>query len=152
MAGVVMPLQQLSRWMLGLKVNNRGVPLGNLRNVLFALRNAPEWQGVLAYDEFAARVITHKTLPWGEPRVQAWVDEHDTRACEWMQEQGIPAAAGVVGRAIQTVAREHRVHPVRSHLHALYWDLTPRLDVRHAAQPGHCVCDDQPGACLPLIR
>ena len=37
-------------------------------------------------------------------------------------------AAGVVGRAIQTVAREHCVHPVRSYLHALNWDRTPQLD------------------------
>ena len=113
-------------------VNNRGVPLGNLRNVLFALRNAPEWQDVLAYDEFAARVITQKPLPWGAPRVEGWADEHDTHACEWMQEQGIPAAAGVVGRAIQTVAREHCVHPVRSYLHAL--KLGPHATTRYMAR------------------
>jgi hypothetical protein len=64
MTSVVVPLQA-SHWTLGLSRNNRGAPLGNLRNVLFALRNAPEWQGVLAYDEFAARVITQKPLPWG---------------------------------------------------------------------------------------
>ena len=127
MTSVVVPLQA-SHWTLGLSRNNRGAPLGNLRNVLFALRNAPEWQGVLAYDEFAARVITQKPLPWGDPRVEGWADEHDTHACEWMQEQGIPVAAGVVGRAIQTVAREHCVHPVRSYLHALNWDRTSRLD------------------------
>ena len=46
MTSVVVPLQA-SHWTLGLSRNNRGAPLGNLRNVLFALRNAPEWQGVL---------------------------------------------------------------------------------------------------------
>jgi predicted P-loop ATPase len=113
---------------LGLTLNDRGVPFGNLRNVLFALRNAPEWQGVLAYDAFAARVITQKPPPWGNRTVEEWVDEHDTRACEWIQEQGVPAAPGVVGRAVQTVARENRVHPVRDYLHALNWDGTLRLD------------------------
>jgi putative DNA primase/helicase len=34
----------------------------------------------------------------------------------------------VVGRAVQTVARENRVHPVRDYLHALNWDGTLRLD------------------------
>ena len=125
---IVVPLQQGSHWTLGLTLNNRGVPLGDLRNVLYALRHAPEWQGVLAYDAFAARVITQKPLPWGDRTVEEWADDHDTRACEWMQEQGIPAAAGVVGRGIQTVARENRVHPVRDYLHALNWDGTPRLD------------------------
>ena len=32
------------------------------------------------------------------------------------------------GHAIQTVAREDRVHPVRDYLNALKWDGTPRLD------------------------
>ena len=127
MGSVVVPLQQGSYWTLGLTPNNRGVPFGNLRNVLYALRHASEWQGVLAYDAFAARVITQKPLPWGD-RTEEWADDHDTRACEWMQEQGIPAAAGVVGRGIQTVARENRVHPVRD-LHALNWDGTPRVNI-----------------------
>jgi predicted P-loop ATPase len=128
MGSVVVPLQQGSHWTLGLTPNNRGVPFGNLRNVLYALRHASEWQGVLAYDAFAARVITQKPLPWGD-RTEEWADDHDTRACEWMQEQGIPAAAGVVGRGIQTVARENRVHPVRDYLHALNWDGTPRVNI-----------------------
>ena len=129
MSSVVVPLQQADHWTLGLTLNNRGVPFGNLRNVLYALRNAPEWHGVLAYDEFAARVITRKPLPWGDRTVEEWADDHDTRACEWLQEQGIAAAAGVVGRGIQTVARENRVHPVRDYLNALNWDGTPRLDI-----------------------
>ena len=57
------------------------------------------------------------------------MDDHDTRTCEWMQEQGIPAPVGHVGRAIQTVAREKLVHPVRDYLNALKWDGTPRLDM-----------------------
>ena len=128
MVSVVVPLQQGGHWRLGLTLNSRGVPLGDLRNVLYALRHAPEWQGVLAYDAFAARVITQKPLPWEGRTIEGWSDYHDTRACEWMQERGITAAAGVVGRGIQTVARENRVHPVRDYLHALNWDGTPRLD------------------------
>jgi hypothetical protein len=60
-----------------LTLNNRGVPLENLRNVLFALRHAPEWQGVLAYDAFATRVITQEPTPRGR-MVEEWADEHDT--------------------------------------------------------------------------
>jgi predicted P-loop ATPase len=128
MAGLVVPLQQVNDWRSGLRLNNRGVPLGNLRNAIFALRNAPEWRNVLAYDAFAARVITQNAPPWGDRGGEAWADEHDSRTCEWLQDQGIPAAPGVVGRAVQTVARENCVHPVRQYLHALDWDRTPRLD------------------------
>ena len=130
MTNVVVPFPQVPDWKTGLTVNSKGIPLGNLRNVLHALRHAPEWHGVLAYDDFAACVITKKPPPWEGskgPTVKRWADEHDVRACEWMQEQDIPAL-GVVGRAIQSVARETRVHPVRDYLNALKWDGTPRLD------------------------
>ena len=128
MVSVVVPLQQGSHWRLGLTLNNRGVPLGDLRNLLYALRHAREWQGVLAYDAFAARVITQKLLPWGDRTGERWSDDDDTRACAWFQDVGIPATVGVVGRAIQTIARENPVHPVRDYLNALNWDGTPRLD------------------------
>ena len=72
-------------------------------------------------------MITQKPTPWGN-LVEEWDDEHDTRACEWVQEEGIPAAVGVIGRAIQNVARENRVHPVRDYLRRLSWGGTPRLE------------------------
>jgi predicted P-loop ATPase len=125
---VVVPIQREEHWTDGLMLDNRGVPLGNLRNVLHAFRHAPEWRVVLAFDEFAARVITTKPPPWGGPPGERWVDDHDTRACAWMQEQHIRAGRGDVGHAIQTVARENRVHPVREYLNALRWDGTPRID------------------------
>ena len=129
MSSVVMPLQsRRDHWTDGLMLNKHGVPLGNLRNVLYALRNAPEWHGVLAYDEFAARAITRKPPPWSDQTAERWTDYHDARACEWFQEHEIAAPAGVVGRGIQTVAREHPFHPVRDYLNALNWDGTPRLD------------------------
>jgi putative DNA primase/helicase len=115
-------------WSDGLMRNGRGVSLGNLRNLLYALRHAPEWESVLAYDEFAAHVVTQKPPPWGGPIVEQWGDEHDARGCEWIQEQEIPAAIGMVGRAIQTIAREIRIHPVREHLNGLQWDGTARIE------------------------
>ena len=46
-----MPLQSRpNHWTDGLTVNKHGVPRGNLRNVSYAFRNAPEWHDVLAYD------------------------------------------------------------------------------------------------------
>jgi putative DNA primase/helicase len=115
-------------WTDGLMLNRHGAALGNLRNVLHALRNAPEWKDLLAYDQFAARVTTRKSPPWGGRPVEQWGDEHDTRTCAWMQEHEIPAALGVVGRAIQTVARENCFDPVRDYLRALKWDGTTRIE------------------------
>ena len=124
-----MPLQsRRDHWTDGLMLTKHGVPLGNLRNVLHALRNAPEWHDVLAYDAFAARAIMKKPSPWNGQTGEQWTDYDDNRACEWFQEHEIAAAAGVVGRGIQTVAREHPFHPVRDYLNSLNWDGTTRLD------------------------
>lgn len=120
--------QPLNHWTLGLTVNKASTPLGNLRNAMFTLRNAPEWKGVLAYDEFAAKVITVKPPPWGGLAVDTWTDEQDTRACEWMQDHGIPVGVATLGRAIQSAARENSFHPVQQYLRGLHWDGTRRLE------------------------
>jgi predicted P-loop ATPase len=119
---------KMTEWRNGLQKSGRGEPRGNLFNVLHALRNAPEWTDVLAYDEFEIRVVTRRPPPWRGAKVAKWADDHDTRACAWFQDVGIPANVGVVGRAIQTIAREKPVHPVREYLKDLHWDRTPRLD------------------------
>jgi predicted P-loop ATPase len=124
----VVPIQQGQDWTHGLQLNKHGDPLGNLRNVLHVLRNAPEWHGVVAYDEFAGQTITREPPPWSDQTVAHWADYHDNRACEWFQEQGIPVSVGVVARGIQTVAGDNLVHPVREYPNALNSDGTPRLD------------------------
>jgi predicted P-loop ATPase len=115
-------------WRTGLQVNGAGKPRGNLFNVVHTLRNAEDWKEVLAYDEFAVRVVTKRPPPWADTNVEKWADDHDTRACAWFQEHGINAVLGIVGRGIQSVAREYPFHPVRDYLHALNWDGTPRLN------------------------
>ena len=64
MNSMVVPFQVMD-WTDGLIQNSRGTPLGNLRNVHHVFRNAPEWQNVLAYDEFAVRVFFSKPLRLG---------------------------------------------------------------------------------------
>jgi putative DNA primase/helicase len=115
-------------WRTGLQVNGAGEPRGNLFNVLHALRYAMEWRDVLAYDEFAVRVVTNRLPPWGGTNVEKWADDHDTRVCVWFQEHGINAAVGIVGRGIQAVARENPFHPVRDQLNRTTWDGKLRVD------------------------
>ena len=38
-----------------------------LANAITALRAAPEWGGVLAYDEFAHVTVLQKPAPWMKP-------------------------------------------------------------------------------------
>ena len=128
MTNVVVRFEHDDHWTDGLTLNKHGMPLGNVRNLLYAFRNAPEWKKIIAYDEFSAKVITTRSPPWCDRTIERWTDDDDTRACEWLQERGIPATVGIVDRAVQTIARENPVHPIRDYLNAVRWDGKPRLD------------------------
>jgi hypothetical protein len=64
-------------------------PKAVLANALFALREAEEWQGVLAYDEFALTVVTKLPPPWccgnndWKPDTP-WTDRDDALATDWV--------------------------------------------------------------------
>jgi predicted P-loop ATPase len=100
-----------------------------LANLILILREASRWKGVLGYDEFAARVVIKRPLPWSREALDSpWSDHHESLARVWFQNDGINPAAGDVGRAVQAAARHSPFHPVRTYFDALVWDGIPRLD------------------------
>jgi predicted P-loop ATPase len=117
-------------WSAQLMLDKGGEIIANLHNLILILREAPKWKGVLAYDEFAARVVLKKRLPWGEEAPGAqWNDHHDSLTRTWFQREGIKAAQGDVGRAVQAAARHNAFHPVREYLQGLVWDGVSRIDI-----------------------
>jgi predicted P-loop ATPase len=58
----------------------------------------------------------------------AWTDHEDRLAAEWLQKQGILVSAEIVGQAVQTAARDHPFHPVKTYLKGLQGDGVERLD------------------------
>jgi hypothetical protein len=54
---------QLNGWRAGLLFSQRNVPKPLLANALTALREAPEWRGVVAYDAFALVTMLLKPPP-----------------------------------------------------------------------------------------
>jgi hypothetical protein len=115
-------------WRAELITNKGGKKvLSILANAVTALTSAPEWWGVLGWDKFSTRVIATKETPW-EDRPENWTDQQDRRATEWLQHHGILVSIEVAGQAVQTVAQENPVHPVRSYLEGLRWDEVPRID------------------------
>ena len=139
MSSVVMPLQsRRDQWTDGLMLNKHGVALGNLRNVLYALRNAPEWQGVLAYDEFAARAITRKPPPWSDQAVERWMDYHDARGCEWFEEHEIAASSGGGGSRHSDGGTRASLPPCSGlpERVELGWNTTARHMARHLSRRG----------------
>jgi predicted P-loop ATPase len=117
-------------WRAALIKTNWGTPKPLVANAMIALRNAPTWKGLLRFDEFSQRTILSGKAPWMSAAEgdQSWTDNHDVRAAEWLQHQGICVHPNVAAQAVDAVAREHPFHPVRDYLAGLAWDGVPRLD------------------------
>jgi len=117
-------------WWGKLACFENGEPKGILMNVAIVLREAQEWQGVLAFNEFANAVyfVGQSPLNGDAACPCEFADNDDRRVTEWMQQAGIHVRKEVVGDAVEMVAREHTYHPVREYLGSLTWDGKPRLD------------------------
>ena len=101
-----------------------------LANAITALRRAPEWKGVLAYNEFSHYIALQSPPPWasaGGFKPTEWAPNDDILTTEWLHHQEIFVSSDVTGQAVEAVAREHPYHPVRNYLSALSWDGEPRL-------------------------
>lgn len=116
--------------------NTEGRILPVLANAIAAFRHAPEWGGVLAFNEFAFGTVALKPAPWGVVPKGEWTDHEDRLAADWLQKQGILVSVDVAGQAVQTAARDHPIHPVKSYLHGLKWDGVPRVDAWLSAYLG----------------
>jgi predicted P-loop ATPase len=117
-------------WRDGLLLNLNGTIKPVLANAITALRDAPEWSGVLAYNGFAHFTVLQKPAPWMKPEVEVvadWTPNEDILTTEWLHHQGIFVSVDVTGQAVEAVARERPFHPVRTYLKELAWDGTPRL-------------------------
>jgi predicted P-loop ATPase len=116
-------------WRDSLIRNREGDPKPLLANAITALRRAPEWDGVLAFNEFSLGIAALKPAPWDGAVVGGeWTDHGDRLTANWLQHQGIFVPVEVAGQAVQSVAMDRRFHPVREYLDPLTWDGTKRLD------------------------
>lgn len=121
-------------WKANLIVNERDrTPKGCLLNAAESLRNAPAWEGVLAFDEFSQRTMCVAPPPWFPwdkedqwiPR--PWTDVDDIKATEWLQRNGIMVQPQTTADAAQSVSDDRKYHPVRNYLGRLRWDGVRRL-------------------------
>jgi hypothetical protein len=105
------------RWqdeLLRSKVSSENSILPILANAITALRLAPEWRGLLAYDEFRCNVVALKPPPWSAVPQNEWTDQEDRLTAEWLQRHRILVSVEIASQAVQTVATQRRVHPVGS--------------------------------------
>lgn len=116
-------------WRDGLILNKEGTPRAVLANAITALREAPEWAGVLASNEFSGTVVARRPAPWqGSVSGRDWTDHEDRLTTNWLQHRNILVPVEVAGQAVQAAAKDRSFHPVREYLESLKWDGTKRID------------------------
>ena len=99
-----------------------------LINADIALRYSPEWEGVLAFDEFKQKIRVVAPPPIGGAVPRDWTDSDDTKTAVWMQANGIYVGRDTVSSCVQSLSAERKIHAVRDYLTSLKWDQEPRVD------------------------
>jgi predicted P-loop ATPase len=117
-------------WEAKLTIGKSGRPEALLLNAVIALREAPEWEGVIWHDAFRNQCTLRGRAPWmeTEPPDTPWTDQFDALAACWLQRHEIAVSDSIAGRAVATVSFDHIFHPVIDYLARCVWDRKPRLD------------------------
>lgn len=101
-------------------------------NAFQYFKSSPEWQGVLAYNEFTGGIELrdHAPEPITLKKGEELDDTFDTNAVRWLERRSkIVWNPNIVHRVVNSIARENSFHPVREYLTGLEpWDGIRRLD------------------------
>lgn len=136
-------------WRTGLLLSKKDKsPKRSLANTMHVLSLHPDWDGVLAFDEFAGTIVKRKAPPMreqddpgkGVELLGDWTDEDSSRTASWIASAcDFEPTIDMVERAVAAQASKTRFHPVRTYLKGLAWDGTERLptmlEVYFGAEP-----------------
>lgn len=119
---------QDEKWHLNL-LTKHGEVVPCLANVHDILANSEAWRGVVAFDEFAQRVVKLRPPAYIGGVAGEWESTDDSRTAMMLSRlfKFTPSSA-LVTEAVEVIARENGFHPVRLWLRTLKWDNVPRLD------------------------
>lgn len=117
-------------WSKALIRKNNGQPEECWQNVSSILELHPQWQGVLAWDEFATRVATRRMPPINGGSVGSWSETSDLELGMWLARKTglLVRDVGHIAKGIRHHVSNHAFHPVREYFDSLEHDGRPRLD------------------------
>src|SRR4051812_29818090 len=124
-------------WFSRCMVNNHGIAIPNLANVMHALRSAPELRNMLSYDGMSYTQLLMHPVPSWDQRLQTRpreefsprpVTDEDVGAIqEYLQIAGLQhLGKDTTHQAVDMRAKENSFHCVRDYLASLRWDGQPR--------------------------
>lgn len=100
-----------------------------LANVYDVLTNSEDWKGVIAFDEFAQRVVKLKPPPYLGGANGEWESTDDSRTAMAISRiYKFTPSSQLVAESIEVIARANGFHPVRRWLRGLKWDGVTRVD------------------------
>lgn len=115
-------------WEQDLARSDKGTLLPTLGNVHLILSNHKAWNGIIAQDDFAGRVVKRKAPPFPQGEAGEWTDMDDYRCTLWLsQKYGISVRPDIVMSAVLLVADATHLHDVREYLNGLEWDGVERV-------------------------
>ncbi|WP_414451493.1 VapE domain-containing protein [Burkholderia sp. 22PA0099] len=115
-------------WERDLVRTEKGTLLPTLGNVHLILSNHKDWQGVIAQDDFAGRVVKLKSPPFPQGETGEWTDMDDQRCTLWLSNKyALSVRADIVMNAVLLVADAAHFHDVREYLDGLEWDGVERV-------------------------
>lgn len=97
-------------------------------NVVLCLENHPNLKGAIKYNEFTARIVKVKPLPW-TAKLTEWTDTDDLELSNFLAFNS-PAhfkSMANIGLGVQLVASRNRYHPLKEWLYSIKWDGQDRL-------------------------
>lgn len=111
------------RWRAALLRKPRGGFEDCKENVSLTLEHHPDLQGLVGYNEFAARIEKMRTTPWGSSPGE-WTEEDDLELSMWLSTRAdlLFRSTSTIGEGVRLIASRNKHHPVREYLESLRWD------------------------------
>jgi predicted P-loop ATPase len=102
----------------------------SFHNAVLTLMNLPETAGLFVYDEFRQMIMVTRRPPWAingfEPGPLA---DPDISGCRlWLERQHVAVSKNDTFNAVEYVAAQKHINPVRDYFERQAWDGVERLD------------------------
>lgn len=114
-------------WKGLLKITKDGSVASTIDNVVQILEHDERLSGRLIYDEMRYSIIATQPLPWRKDP-GPWSDSDDAALRFFLEKMYGLSGKDKIFDAVNVVAMEHKVHPVRDYLNSLSWDGVRRVD------------------------
>jgi len=120
-----------SSWKEKLTLSREGYPEGTLHNLILILERDEKLAGLFWLNEFSNQVLLTRDGPWPGGSRDEFTDADSCELAAWLQHPDhywCKCKDDTVLKAVTTIARRYRRHPVREYLTGLAWDGVPRVE------------------------